>query len=266
MINEEVMRVDNLQGEAEEFKTRESMDTCQSRLSVLADGGTVSDLEEEFDHLVVYKAHPCNARLLHYSVWVSVEAREDDAAAVRTVLDAKADPRGTATYKSADHVVGFEALHLAVGMGWVPCAQALVERGSSVELVNERTWKMKGGMRSEFDAPIHDAVFLRRTECVAWLLDQQADPNALNANGVAPLGLVFCNSDAAAKEKMTLLLLKHKARVDVRHQGKLPLEIAACDDHRFPRRLMHLLAPSHDGTSLFSEQVDSLLGMSPHDT
>jgi len=48
---------------------------------------------------------------------------------------------------------------------------------------------------------------------------------------------------------MVRALLKHKARLDMRttkakEEQKIPLELAAADDSGFPRRLVHLLAPS----------------------
>mmetsp|Transcript_20026 Transcript_20026/g.40664 ORF Transcript_20026/g.40664 Transcript_20026/m.40664 type:complete len:517 (-) Transcript_20026:44-1594(-) len=266
MINAEVMQVDGLQEDQQELKTRASKARCKSLLGELFEGELVSpsELEMECHDLLIFKGRTCKARLLHYAVWVSGEANEEDAATTRLVLEARADPRSAMSYPTPTGHVRLEAFHLAVGMGWLSCAKALVETEGAAELVNAYA-ELNG---SAFYTPLHEAAFAGRTECVAWLLAEQADPDLLNKDRRTPLSLAIAIGGQAtrheSRDKIVLLLLKHKARVDVTggpgERGKLLLEFAACDAPKFPRHLLHLLAPSQDGTSLFPEQLDSLLG------
>mmetsp|Transcript_121037 Transcript_121037/g.342454 ORF Transcript_121037/g.342454 Transcript_121037/m.342454 type:complete len:1000 (-) Transcript_121037:218-3217(-) len=119
---------------------------------------------------------------------------------------------------------------------------------------------------SKFFMPIHDATFAGHSDVILWLLRYRADAGTPNRDGVTPLHFLAMRGVAEGIESDNVIrqlvrsMLKAGAslrtRIPENHyrpelRGKLPLELAAADDSRFPDRMLALLVPSiaNEGSS-----------------
>jgi len=104
-------------------------------------------------------------------------------------------------------------LHVAAAEGDSKAIEALVDRGTAVDEVDELGW-----------TALHWAAEAGRVEAVASLLDRAADPNASDGIGMTPLHWAAMLGRAEVVE----LLLSRGARVDSRNRyGMTPLHYAA---------------------------------------
>eukprot|EP00929_Paragymnodinium_shiwhaense_P015581 TRINITY_DN123697_c0_g1_i1.p1 TRINITY_DN123697_c0_g1~~TRINITY_DN123697_c0_g1_i1.p1 ORF type:complete len:1202 (+),score=244.69 TRINITY_DN123697_c0_g1_i1:42-3647(+) len=255
--------------EAADFSQR----CCEEALRQIQAGETV-DLEIEFDNLFKYKNHWLHGRLLHFVIWYDAENREEDAANVRMVLAAGADLNSYAYYqRGRSSLAWLEAIHIAAGLGHVPCMQALLDFGQDEQLANRYCYVGPAPVGDSdldslkydrvgwepFYAPIHDAAYTGQVGAVHWLLEHGADASAKNIQGKTPLHwLVYMgldNHDDLAD--MVQMLITHKASLEVDvYEGDMtpasnhlkcrsPLEMAALPGSQYPASLMYLLLPSY---------------------
>ncbi|OLP91783.1 hypothetical protein AK812_SmicGene26492 [Symbiodinium microadriaticum] len=130
----------------------------------------------------------------------------------------------------------------------------------------------------DFYMPLHDATNAGNVELSLWLLAHGADACAGNKDGVSPLHFVATRGiegGLEAESQVTHLvqsLLRHRAGLDVRvpeenpnkqMAGKTPLELAALDGSRFPKHMMHVLAPCLNSLSepTFFSDIYFLVGL-----
>ncbi|CAK0902450.1 unnamed protein product [Prorocentrum cordatum] len=214
--------------------------------------------EEELPALLRYKGRTITGRLLHFAIAKSHHDEEPDASTVLSVLKARADVHGTASYirhsNGTTQRNDLQGIHIAAGLGYVPAMQVLVQRSvelgeDPLELVNANC--LLAGR--PFYKPIHDAAFAGSREAICWLLENSADPTATNADGTTALHFYAkkCPDRESDVDMAVRSLLHHKAQLGTRDkkEEKTPLELAATDDSQFPRRLLHLLAPSFQSSS-----------------
>lgn len=225
-----------------------------------------SQIEEEFDGLIVYKNRDLRARPLHFAIWIvsnheKFGTREDafedylEGHEMRLLLMKRADPMSTARYKRKDDLVELSAMHIAAGLGCVCAMELLLEYSPpnmEAELLNR--YCLKGG--KDYYAPLHDAAFCGQKAAAVWLLDKKALPTAKNDEGYTPLHWLACRGLDSAEdvEDIVKSLLKHKASVraataDVNqsdHTNQIPLELAVKPGSLFPKHLLYLLAPSYE--------------------
>jgi len=234
-------------------KAEESVKRCKDMCNNLGKV-TSEELEEEFEDLLHYKNRMVKGRLLHFAVFECFQKGDDNATLVRRVLDAQADVNGKASYKRDGGQENLlEAVHIAAGLGHVPCLRALAEKAPDpVLLLNTYCHVMEHNEPEEFYTPLHDAAYQGRKDAVVWLLENRAEASKLNRDGYTPLHwLATVGLEPEADlEVVVKALIKHKASLATKSKmikdkgGKIPLELAAADDSYFPRRLLHLLAPS----------------------
>lgn len=274
--------------EQEEEEVRErSQSTCYKRLERLeqletqegVQPLTKEELEEELECLFHYKGRPLQGRLLHFAVFLQSEpdGRHGEHL-VRRVLSARADLRGKARYtRSNNKVNNLEAVHVAAGLGSVQALRTLAEWAKEpVAYVN--TFSVID--EKEFYVPLHDAAFLGQKDSILWLLENRADPSKPNMNGYTALHWLATKGHEIESELETMVkaLVRHRARLDkktkagYKKDGKdmipmIPLELAADADSQFPRRLMHLLAPSfqtQEGSQRQHSFFDDMCMLSSH--
>ncbi|CAE7404380.1 Tnks [Symbiodinium pilosum] len=118
---------------------------------------------------------------------------------------------------------------------------------------NVREWD------EDFYLPLHDATNAGNVELSLWLLAHGADACAGNKDGVSPLHFVAMRGIEGGLEaesqvaQLVQALLRptefrnwhilHFRNPNKQMAGKTPLELAALDGSRFPKHMMHVLAP-----------------------
>lgn len=241
---------------------------CQERLDRLKGGEPLDndeELEQEFEALLFYKNRYVQARLLHFAMYLSAGAESvEDADIVRVVLEARANPQGTARYTKGEETNVLQPIHIAAGLGNVGAMKLLLEKSEDKDILLNAYCMLEG---KPFYVPLHDAAYLGKTNAVVWLLETGAEASKQNRDGYTPLhwlaqvGLESEND----LQIMVRSLIKHKARLDMRTnpskghvEGQLPLELAAADASLFPRHLLHLLAPSFQGATREGNAQESL--------
>jgi ankyrin repeat protein len=139
---------------------------------------------------------------------VADAAMRGDAAAVRTLLQQKADPNGA----QGD---GMTALHWAAERGDRDLAAALIKAGASTA----------AGTRIGRHTPLHVAARAGKPKVVRVLLDAKADVNAATTTGAVPLHFAAASGSA----ETIGLLLDRDADVNAREPqwGQTPLMFAA---------------------------------------
>ncbi|MGA7195404.1 MAG: ankyrin repeat domain-containing protein [Anaerolineales bacterium] len=109
---------------------------------------------------------------------------------------------------------GYQPLGLACFFGHLETAQYLINAGARVNSASKNKMKV---------TPLHSAAAGGHTELVKFLLEQGADPNALQESGFTPLHAAAQNGDVESIHQ----LLLHGADTDVKSaQGKTPLDYA----------------------------------------
>eukprot|EP00931_Biecheleriopsis_adriatica_P060145 TRINITY_DN36107_c0_g1_i1.p1 TRINITY_DN36107_c0_g1~~TRINITY_DN36107_c0_g1_i1.p1 ORF type:complete len:1069 (-),score=217.63 TRINITY_DN36107_c0_g1_i1:75-3281(-) len=233
-----------------------------------------SQLEMEHDNLLHYKGRKLSGRPLHFAVWCAYtneqEGRRDPAAEIKALLWARANPRARAWYKRKTEIVQLPALHVAAGLGCVPAMEALLDDRPAAEVKSALDEYCTIGGKPYY-APLHDAMFGGKKDAAEWLLEQGANPKAQNSEGFSSLHwLALRGLDSEADvEAIVKSLVMHKAHVDeTTHDEKdpqktiIPLEFAVKPGSLYPKRLLHLLAPSYQ--ILQQAKQDNTLGKDAH--
>ncbi|CAE8604745.1 unnamed protein product [Polarella glacialis] len=106
--------------------------------------------------------------------------------------------------------------------------------------------------------PLCESTYSGNNDVSMWLLNHQADAQKTNKEGVTPLHFVSMRGITGGLEaddglsKLVKCLRRAGASLtsripdshyDEKLRGKIPLQLAAADSSRFPKRMMHLLAP-----------------------
>ncbi|MDP9492363.1 MAG: ankyrin repeat domain-containing protein [Actinomycetota bacterium] len=97
---------------------------------------------------------------------------------------------------------GFTALHLAAFFGHEGAAEELLQRGADVSAVSRNPLRVQA---------IHSAAAGNHTEVVRTLLDHDADPNARQEGGYAPIHAAAQNGN----DELYELLVSRGADVEV---------------------------------------------------
>jgi len=227
----------------------------------------------------VYKKRTLTGNLLHFTVnWTAQQVqkgkREEAEFVLNRLLECRADLRETAEYTNEDETSGetkgnkLEAIHIAAGRRCVAALKILVKHARE-QGIHLREY-VNACCELEFYTPLHDASYFGQAyqkgdvrSTIEFLLKYNADPLCEDKNGYTPLHWLaqIGFNPASELEEVVRLLLKHRARLDVktrplvkkekgeegeeeREEGKIPLQLAASETSSFSRRLMYLLAPS----------------------
>lgn len=109
---------------------------------------------------------------------------------------------------------GFTGLGLAAYFGHKELVQILIDNGANVNLPSNNNFKV---------APLHSACAIQDLEITGILLENGANPNARQMQGITPLHSAAHNGNLPLVE----LLVQYKAELDaVTEGGKTPSEMA----------------------------------------
>eukprot|EP00931_Biecheleriopsis_adriatica_P060721 TRINITY_DN36478_c0_g1_i1.p1 TRINITY_DN36478_c0_g1~~TRINITY_DN36478_c0_g1_i1.p1 ORF type:complete len:1022 (-),score=193.83 TRINITY_DN36478_c0_g1_i1:77-3004(-) len=229
---------------------------------------------EEMNAVMIYKGRPLRAQLLHFAVWVSATLHESSC--VERVLPYLSNEElfGKAKYQTrpgANDETWLDAIHIAAGLGAIPALEVLLHHVVEVVAAKDKTSyvntecviyhvEQKPTPWFEyFHTPLHDATYAGNKEVSRWLLKHHADARAKNKDGVTPLHFVAMrsiNGGLEAEEELGRLVkalraggASLEAKIPMQHpdpmlRGKTPMQLAAADESRFPKRMLHFLAPS----------------------
>ncbi|CAJ1397663.1 unnamed protein product [Effrenium voratum] len=227
---------------------------------------------EELKGIIIYKGRPLSGQLLHFAVWISARLR--DSSCVERLLPYLSEKELFATAKyqlrsgSADEA-WLDAIHIAAGLGALPVMEVLLQRVTKVtsktqqeyintpclirhRSTNDPPWS------EEYYTPLHDATNAGNNEVSMWLLDHKADATAMNKDGVTSLHFVALRGVTGGLEsdeevaRLVRALCSGGASLETRipdsHPdmlmcGKIPMQLAAAEQSRFPKHMMHVLAP-----------------------
>lgn len=241
--------------------TDRNAEICRHRLVLLLhairNGQEVDQnlLNERFDNVLHYKNRALTGTVFHYALWHAMVA-DEGADVVRCLLEARACLYSTASYvRDSRKKNSLEAIHIAAGLGSVPVLRELRDwatqklNTNGVGLLNRFCHLTGSGEPGQkFYVPLHDAAYCGKQDAVIWLLENRAEPSTPNIDGFTPLHWLakkgLDTGSVADLEAMVRALVKHKARLDDDSMGNIPLELAAAEESLYPRRLLHLLAPS----------------------
>jgi len=215
-------------------------------------------------------------QVVHFAVWVSAQLRESSAVERLLPYLSAEDVFAKAKYQARPGSLDetwLDPIHIAAGLGAVPAMEVLLKHvvetaklKTPEEYVNTQCLVHKitgeGENRQEWNEnyyqPLHDATNAGIRDVSMWLLEHKADARAKNKDGVTPLHFVALrgiNGGLEADEELTKLvqvLLRGgaslEARIPAEHpdkllRGQIPLQLASTDRSRFPKHMMHLLAP-----------------------
>lgn len=261
-------------------------------------------VEENLPNVIMFKGRPLSqACVLHLALWCSKQLRDVSLVELILKKQDDPVISFGAKYELPSRKEGWnvelrlDALHIACGLGCLPSVQTLVRNAacggtysdgplvgsnspvtpgsksnkSVRDYVNNYTvkyhWNIEAPSqqrKENFYMPIHEAVAQGFIDVALYLLQNGADGDAPNSDGVAPLHFLAMQGCAggirtgmAANDSAAIRQVVHalqdsggslEARVNRQHYnpkwaGKTPLQLAAADDTRFPRQMMGLLVP-----------------------
>eukprot|EP00933_Yihiella_yeosuensis_P023853 TRINITY_DN18536_c0_g1_i1.p1 TRINITY_DN18536_c0_g1~~TRINITY_DN18536_c0_g1_i1.p1 ORF type:complete len:1029 (+),score=161.45 TRINITY_DN18536_c0_g1_i1:233-3319(+) len=241
-------------------------------------------VNEELEAIMIYKGRPLKARLLHFAVWCS--AKTHDCRMVTCILPyldssavfAKAKYQ---TRAGCQLETWLDAMHIAAGLGFVPALDVLLrfvtqelsakteqDYVNTVCVVHHPACCRPNGrsFNEAYYTPLHDATHAGNKGVAMWLLEHKAEARAGNKDGVTPLHFVAMRGiegGLEAEDELERLVRALRSRgasldkkvpnshPDERLRGKIPLQLAATDWSRFPKRMMHLLAPCLNNRNRF---------------
>ena len=267
--------------EMDERLDLEELEKARDRLlKVLVQGSRgTHGLSEELTAIIIYKGRPLRAQLLHFAVWVSAQLRESSCVARLLPHLTPEEFAAKAKYRlkpSSQDETWLDAIHIAAGLGALPVMELLLKHviklgGSRIEYVNMPCIVHHSEVEAwneDFYTPLHDAANAGNVEVSLWLLAHKADAHTPNKDGLTALHLVAMRGVNGLEKRgqvsnLLQALLRQCASLDgcvpetypdETIRGRTPLELAALDRSRFPKNLMHLLAPClNSDSSPFSD-------------
>jgi cytohesin len=140
-----------------------------------------------------------------------VAARYGQTEVVKTLLDAKADP------KAKDNVVGISTMHWAALNGQKEVVELLLKAGVEVDIQDK-----------DGDSPLHWAAD-GHPDVVEFLLSHGADPNSRDQDGETPLH----EAAGGGLQKVVEILLDKGADPNAKdNRGRTPMQRASENEHQ----------------------------------